>query len=197
MCSHADVWIRAEMSIGAWWGLRRQLFSPIFATKGHVTSAPARLMDSPPALLRLPCTKPRSIWGSYRSKIGRFVFFPSKWYMFSILGRKGQNQDSNSTNSYISPFLLTFTTQLSHLQPWTLANWLCYRLWSRSSLWLRYISLPFSLSSPNYISSSYRELQHEGHVLMYFNMSGKNQIQTCIWHYVMPTYTGPASECQD
>lgn len=167
MCSHTNSWISspertfwggAEVSIGGWRGLQRQFFSPIFATKGHVISSPARLIVSPPSLLRLPCTKPRSILGSYGREPWRFVFFPSKWCMLGILEQKGQIRIQTKKKCIHSPFLSTFTTQPGRLQPRALVNWLCYGLWPRSSLWLRYISLPFALSFPSYGSAATGEL---------------------------------------
>lgn len=91
------------------------------------------------------------------------------------------NQDSNKKEIH-SPLLSMISTQLSCLQTWALVNRCCYGLWTRSNLWLRYTSLPFSFSLHSYDTSNYRqtnrELQCKRYLLMYFLMRANNQMQT-------------------
>lgn len=71
-------------------------------------------------------------------------------------------------------------TQLSCPQTGALVNWFCYGLWTRSNLWLRYTSLPFSFSLHSNDSSNHRQTNSTmgWQLFMYFSVRGNNQMQT-------------------
>lgn len=115
--------------------------------------------------------------------------------MLSVPGQKGQIriQTTKKTTTDTFPLPVDIYRQAQSPPAAGTGEMALSGLRAISSLWLRYISLPFSLSFPSYSSSSYRrasrELQCEGYALTFFCMTAKNQTQTYMSSVTLGTDT--------